>query len=173
MSEFVIANFKHVANGLQPGQFGVGDRKPATSLQDLDPIYKQLLDEPVSMTLAVMGPDGRPGLTVMWFDYEGDKVLVNTASHRPKCEWIRKNPQLTCLLTNPKNPYHWVSIKCTVVNEVLETGPDGARVTKQLDKIWTKYTGQPGPYGLRDPKVDEKRVLFECKIDRIATFGVP
>jgi Pyridoxamine 5'-phosphate oxidase len=146
MSEFVIANFKHVADGLQPGQFGVGDRKAATTLQDLDPIYKQLLDDPVSMTLAVMGPDGRPGLTVMWFDYEGDKVLVNTASHRPKCDWIRKNPQLTCLLANPKNPYHWISIKCTVVNEVPETGPDGARVTRQLDKIWTKYTGQPGPY---------------------------
>ena len=173
MSEFVIANFRHVANGLQPGQFDVGERKPATSLQDLDPIYKQLLDDPVSMTLAVMGPDGRPGLTVMWFDYEGDKVLVNTASHRPKCQWIRKNPQLTCLLANPKNPYHWVSIKCTVVNEVPETGPDGPRVTRQLDKIWTKYTGQPGPYGLRDPKIDEKRVLFECKVDRIATFGVP
>ncbi len=173
MSDFVIANFRHVANGLQPGQFDVGERKPAASLKDLDPIYKQLLDDPVSMTLAVIGPDGRPSLTVMWFDYEGDKILVNTASHRPKCQWIRKNPQLTCLLTNPKNPYHWVSIKCTVVNEVLETGPDGARVTKQLDKIWTKYTSQPAPYGLRDPKIDEKRVLFECKIDKVATFGVP
>jgi hypothetical protein len=28
------------------------------------------------------------------------------ASHRPKCEWIRKNPRLTILLVNPKNPYH-------------------------------------------------------------------
>ena len=31
----------------------------------------------------------------------------------------------------------------------------------------------PGPYGLRDPKIDEKRVLFACRIDRIATFGEP
>lgn len=170
---FVIANFKHVADGLQPGQFGVGERKPAASLNDLDPIYKDLLDKPVVMTLAVIGPDGRPGLTPMWFDYEGDKILVNTASHRPKCGWIRANPKLTCLLTNPQNPYHWVSIKCTVVNEIREDGPGGERATKQLDKIWTKYTGQPGPYGLRDATVNEKRVLFECKIDRIATFGKP
>jgi len=41
------------------------------------------------------------------------------------------------------------------------------------DRIWTKYTGQSGPYGLRDPKIDEKRVLFFCGIDRIATFGEP
>lgn len=26
---------------------------------------------------------------------------------------------------------------------------------------------------LRDPKIDEKRVLFVCGIDRIATFGEP
>jgi hypothetical protein len=46
-------------------------------------------------------------------------------------------------------------------------------VTRQLDRIWTKYTGQPGPYALRDPKIDEKRVLFFCRIDHVATFGEP
>jgi len=56
---------------------------------------------------------------------------------------------------------------------MLEWEPGGEYVTKQLDRIWTKYTGKPGPYGLRDPKIDEKRVLFVCGIDRIATFGEP
>ena len=46
-------------------------------------------------------------------------------------------------------------------------------MTKQLDRIWHKYTGQSGHYGLRDPKIDEKRVLFVCGIDGIATFGEP
>ena len=58
-------------------------------------------------------------------------------------------------------------------NEVHEDGPDGARVTAQLNRIWRKYTGDEGDYGLRDPAIDEKRVLFECRIDRIATFGKP
>ena len=170
---FTVANFKHVADGLQSGQFAVGERKPATSLNDLDPIYRDLLDRPITITLAVIGPDGRPGLTPMWFDHENDNILINTASHRPKCSWIRKNPQLSLLIVNPDNPYHWVSIKCTVANEVHEDGPEGARVTAQLDRIWTKYTGNEPPYGLRDPEIDEKRVLFECTIDRIATFGKP
>ena len=54
-----------------------------------------------------------------------------------------------------------------------EWEPGGEYVTKQLDRIWHKYTGQSGHYGLRDPKIDEKRVLFVCGIDRIATFGEP
>ena len=64
MSEgFTIANFRHVAKGLQPGQFSVAERKRALGLADLDPKYKQLLDQPVTMTLGLIGPDGRVSLT--------------------------------------------------------------------------------------------------------------
>ena len=159
--------------GCSLAQFAIGERKKAGTLSDLDPIYKQLLDQPVIMTLGLIGPDGRVNLTPMWFDYEGDKVLVNTASHRPKCEWIRQNPRLTMLLINPKNPYHWVQIKCMVEKEMREWDAGGDYVTRQLDRMWTKYTGQPPPYALRDPSIDEQRVLFICGIDRIATFGEP
>ncbi len=174
MSEaFTIANFKHVADGLQAGQFGIGERRQATRLADLDPIYRDLLDRPIVVILAVIGPDGRPGLTPMWFDYEGDTILVNTASHRPKCQWIRDNPEMSMILVNPDNPYHWMSMKVTAVNERREDGPDGASVTAQLNRIWKKYIGEGDEYQLRDPSIDEKRVLFECRIDRIATFGKP
>ncbi len=173
MAEFTVANFKDVSGGLQEGQFAVGERKKASGLADLDPIYRDLLDKPITVTLGLIGPDGRVNMTPMWFDYEGDTILVNTAAHRAKCGWIRNNPQLTILLVNPENPYHWMSIKCTVVNEIREDAPGGERATEQLDRIWTKYTGADPPYALRDPVIDEKRVLFECRVDRVATFGKP
>ena len=173
MAEFTVAQFKDVSDGLQEDQFAVGERKKASGLADLDPIYKQLLDMPITVTLGLTGPDGRVNLTPMWFDYEGDTILVNTASHRAKCGWIRENPQLTILLVNPENPYHWMSIKCTVFNEIREDEPGGEKAGEQLDRIWTKYTGQDPPYALRDPVIDEKRVLFECRVDRVATFGKP
>ena len=170
---FTVANFRTVAHGVQPGQFAVGERTQVRGLADLDPTYRQLIDRPITVTLGLIGPDGRPSLTPMWFDYENDNILVNTASHRPKCQWIRDNPRLTVLIVNPDNPYHWIQIKCTVEREVREEDPGGEYVTKQLDRIWTKYTGKPGPYALRDPSIDEKRVLFVCGIDRIAKFGEP
>jgi len=168
---FVIAKFRDVADGLQAGQFAVGERRAAASLNDLDPMYRQLLDRPITQTLGITGPDGRPSLTPMWFDHENDKILVNTASHREKCQWIRNSPRMTSLLVNPDNPYHWIQIRHTVEKELREWEPGGEYVTAQLDRIWTKYTGNPPPYGLRDPSIDEKRVLFVCAIDRIATFG--
>ncbi len=169
-----VSNFLHVADGLQANQFSVGDRDAVNSLDDLDPIYKQLIDSPFHANFGVLGNDGKINITPMWFDYEGDTVLVNVATHRKKVEWIRKHPNLSILIVNPANMYHWISIKCHVEREILEDDPvEGAKVTAQLDKIWTKYTGNAPPYGLRDPSINERRVLFVCPIDKIATFGRP
>jgi nitroimidazol reductase NimA-like FMN-containing flavoprotein (pyridoxamine 5'-phosphate oxidase superfamily) len=171
-----VAEFLDVADGLQPGQFSVGRRGSVSKLAELEPIYRQLMDEPVTAVVAVTGGDGRPNLTPMWFDfdYERNLVLINVAQQRRKTEWIRKHPRLTVLLMNPKNPYHWMSLKIRVANEIHEDDPtEGGRVTAQLDRIWTKYTNNPPPYGLRDPAINERRVLFECQVERLATFGKP
>jgi PPOX class probable F420-dependent enzyme len=171
---FTVAKVLDVAQGVQKDQFTVGSREERESLEDLDPIYRQLLDEPVTAVIAVMGGDGRPWLTPVWFNYTGDKVLLNLAEHRRKTEWVRRNPQVTILLMNPKNPYHWLSIKATAEREIHEDDPvEGARATETIDQAWTKYTGSAPPYGLRDPAMDERRVLFECRVDRVATFGQP
>jgi PPOX class probable F420-dependent enzyme len=169
-----VSKFIDVAEGVAPNQFSVGSHETIAGLSDLDPTYKQLLDRPIACVMAVMGSDGRPNLTPMWFDYEGDKVLVNVAAHRKKTGWIRKTPEITILLMNPDNMYHWVSMKVTVERELSEDDPaDGAWVTEQLDRIWVKYVGEGDTYGLRDPEIEERRVLFECKVDKIATFGQP
>lgn len=169
-----VAQFLDVADGLQANQFSIGNRVQIGGLNDVNPDHKQLMDGQVTAVMAVMGGDGRPNLSAMWFDYDGDadRVLVNVAAHRKKTSWIRANPQITVMLMNPENPYHWMSMKCTVEREVSEDDPEeGTMVTAQLDKIWDKYTGAGGSYGLRDPAMDERRVLFICKVDRIATFG--
>jgi nitroimidazol reductase NimA-like FMN-containing flavoprotein (pyridoxamine 5'-phosphate oxidase superfamily) len=124
--------------------------------------------------MAVIGGDGRPNLTPMWFDYEGDNVLINVANQRKKTDWIRATPEITILLMNPENMYHWMSLKVTVERELSEDDPaEGARVTEQLNRIWQKYIGEGEEYGLRDPSIDERRTLFECRVDKIATFGQP
>ena len=110
----------------------------------------------------------------MWFDYAGNTVLLNLATHRKKVGWLRKAPHATFLLMNPENPYHWVSLKTVVAREISEDDPvEGPLVTEQLDRIWVKYTSTDPPYGLRDPSIDERRVLFELDVVKVATFGRP
>ncbi len=95
-----VAKFKDVSEGTQPGQFTVGDHEPVTSLADLEPSFRRLLDEPVTAVVAVLGADGQPNLTPVWFDYEGDTVLLNLATHRKKVDWLRRAPHATFLLMN-------------------------------------------------------------------------
>src|SRR5262249_33879379 len=162
------------AAGPQRGKFTFGDGEAVASLAELDPVYKRLLDEPVTAIIAVTGADGQPNLTPVWFDYDGDVVLLNLATHRKKVGWLRKTPYATYVLMNPENAYHWLSIKTRVKREIWEDDPvEGQRVTGQLDKIWVKYTQNDPPYGLRDPSIDERRVLFEMEVVRVATFGRP
>ena len=169
-----VAKIKDVSQGTQPGQFTVGDRDAIGALADLDPIYKRLLDEPVTATVAVLGSDGLPNLTPVWFDHDGEVVLLNLAHHRKKVDWLRARPHATFMLVNPENTYHWVSIKTTVRREIDENDPtEGTRAKEHVDRIWRKYTGQDSEYGLRDASVDERRILFEMTVDKIATFGQP
>ena len=168
-----VAKFKDVSEGTQAGQFTVGDREAVQTLDELDPIYKQLLDEPVTAVVAVIGDTGRANLTPVWFDYEGNTVLMNLAAHRKKVEWLRKRPEATFMLMNPANAYHWLSIKTTVAREVSEDDPqEGPRVTAHVDRMFKKYTGGD-TYALRDPSFEERRVLFELAVDAVATFGRP
>ncbi|MGH3627239.1 MAG: pyridoxamine 5'-phosphate oxidase family protein [Sciscionella sp.] len=169
-----VANIRDVSQGVQPGQFMVGDRDAVGALADLDPVYRKLLDDPVTATIAVLGSDGLPNLTPVWFDYEGGSVLLNLAKHRKKVAWLRARPHATFILVNPENAYHWLSIKTTVRREISEDDPnEGNRVIEQLNRIWTKYTGNDGEYGLRDDSMQESRILFELTVDKIATFGTP
>ena len=66
---FTLARFLDVSDGVQENQFTVGSREQLDSLEDLDPIYKQLLDEPVIQ--AGQTPIGRGrqafNLTPVWF----------------------------------------------------------------------------------------------------------
>lgn len=169
-----VSRVRDVSDGLQPNQFSVGDRDTLPTLADLGPDYLPLLDGPTTAIISVTGKYGRSNLTPVWFDYEGDKVLLNLAAQRKKVVWIRNNPQVTFMLLNPANPLHWLSIKCTLAREISEDDPQqGAQVTAQLDRVWTKYTGNEPPYGLRDPSGNERRILFELAVDRVATFGRP
>lgn len=94
---FRLSRMLDVSEGVQPDQFSVGEREEIDALEDLDSIYRQLLDEPVTAVLSVIGGDGRPNLTPVWFAYDGDHVILNFAEHRKKTEWVRREPRVTIL----------------------------------------------------------------------------
>ena len=70
-------------------------------------------------TLATVGRHGPPHLTVVWVDWDGERVLVNTAAGRVKERNLRRDPRASVLVADGTDPYRYVSVagKAEIVEE--------------------------------------------------------
>ena len=163
----------HIDDMILPGNehaFSVGTRTEGTSLNDLHPFYRTLLEKPVTACVATINADGRPQLTPTWCDHDGTYINMNSVKGRLKDRNIRARPSVTLMLMNPENPYHWISVFGTVEQIIDEDDPQrGHLATESIDTLSKKYLGV-SPYPLRDPK-GEVRVLYKVRPTRILTFG--
>jgi PPOX class probable F420-dependent enzyme len=113
------------------------------------------LTDPNLAVVATIREDGTPQVTPTWVDWDGERVLVNTAEGRAKPENMRRDPRVSVLVLDPDNPYNWVSITGPV-----ELTHDGAE--EHIEKLSHKYTGNDYP----SPK-DPPRVLAKITPERV------
>jgi len=101
--------------------------------------YRDLLEGRIYATLATVMPDGQPQSTVVWCDFDGKYVLINTMRGFRKEKNMRANPKVTLLAYDQCNPLRSLEVRGTVV-EMTETG-----ALAHLDSLSVKYVGR-GPY---------------------------
>jgi PPOX class probable F420-dependent enzyme len=101
--------------------------------------YRDLLAGRIYAALATVMPDGQPQCTVVWCDYAGTHVLINTMRGFRKEKNMRANPKVTLLAYEQRNPLRSLEVRGTVV-EMTE-----ARALAHLDSLSVKYIGR-GPY---------------------------
>ncbi len=87
--------------------------------------------------LATLMPDGSPQLTPLWFNTDGEHILINSAKGRIKDRNIRKDPRVALVIADPKDPYRFVQIRGHVV-EVTEEGG-----LEHINALSLKYRGNP------------------------------
>lgn len=163
----------HIDDVILPGNekaFTVGTSKDAQALSDLHPFYLGLLDKPVTAAVATVDANGHSQLTPNWCTHDGTYLYLNSVKGRLKDRNLRARPNVTVMLMNPENPYHWITIYGTIEQIIEENDPQqGHLATESIDVLSKKYLGVT-PYPLRDPK-GELRVLYKVKPSRIVTFG--
>ncbi len=101
--------------------------------------YEDLLDDGARAFayLATLMPDGSPQLTPLWFNTDGEYILINSAKGRIKDHNIRKDPRVALVIADPKDPYRFVQIRGQVV-EVTEEGG-----LEHINTLSLKYRGKP------------------------------
>ena len=94
--------------------------------------YSDLLKQPTFAHLTTLMPDGSPQVTPVWFDYDGNHVIVNSAKGRVKDRNMRRDPRVAICILDPKNPYRYLEIRGRV-GEITESGAD-AHIDKQAKR---------------------------------------
>ena len=124
--------------------------------------YRDLFSKRAFGSLATVMPDGRPQVTPVWCDLEGDYVIFNSAKGRVKDKNIRRDPRVSIALQDPANPYRYLEIRGKVV-EITETGADD-----HINKLSQKYLGKP-VYPFRKP--GEVRVTYKIAPEKVSSMG--
>jgi len=95
--------------------------------------HLDLFQSPVHGVLTTMMPDGAPQSSMIWVDYDGQSVLVNTTLERQKGRNMRTNPKVTILVIDPKNSSRWIEVR----GQVKEITQEGAE--EHADKLTQRY----------------------------------
>jgi hypothetical protein len=143
-----------------------------SSIDDLDEVYQQLIDGPITVTLATQASD-RIQLNAMWFEASPDrsKVHINTVKGRAKDAQLRASGSASVQAINPENPYHWVTVYGDVESVIDESDPQqGKLATESIDRLAKLYL-DADVYPLR--LEGEERSLFTLNPTKIVTFGAP
>jgi len=118
---------------------------------------KTLVKRPIIANVATVDAEGRPQLTPIWIDLEGDDLVFNTAKGRIKFANLEKNPAVAVSVVDPDDPYNVVVVRGTV--EMTEEGADA-----HIDSLAKKYLGLDS-YPMRQP--GEVRVKCTVRPDRV------
>ncbi|WP_136686938.1 PPOX class F420-dependent oxidoreductase [Halorhabdus amylolytica] len=123
--------------------------------------YHDLFETETFAHLTTMMPDGKPHTTPVWIDYDADdnRVLVNTERGRRKERNVARNPTVSVSMTDPENPYRFLS----VTGEVAETTTEGAR--EHIDELARRYMDEdeyPMP-------IETERVVLRIRADDVIT----
>jgi len=124
--------------------------------------YRDLFQKRAFASLATLMPDGRPQVTPVWCDFDGEHVIFNSAKGRQKDKNVRRDPRVAMAISDPDNPYRYLEIRGTVV-EITEDGAD-----KHIDKLAKKYMGvDKYPYS----QAGEKRVIYKIRPEHTTVMG--
>ncbi|HEY61166.1 MAG TPA: PPOX class F420-dependent oxidoreductase [Anaerolineae bacterium] len=104
--------------------------------------------------LATIMNDGTPQVTPVWFNTDGENILINSAKGRVKDTNIRVNPYVAIAIVDPTDMYRYLQIR----GKVVEITEKSAR--EHINALCKKYTGED-VFNLKSP--EEVRVIYKIR----------
>jgi PPOX class probable F420-dependent enzyme len=102
--------------------------------------HRDLAECPPVAALTTLMADGSPQTSVVWCDFDGRHLRVNTMRGFAKERNMRRDPRVTLLCYDPRMPLRYLEVRGTVVS-MTEAG-----AARHLDALAGKYLGRSVRY---------------------------
>ena len=102
--------------------------------------HADLVECPPVCALTTLSSAGAPQTSVVWCDGKGALVRINTMRGFAKERNMRRDPRVTLLCYDPREPSRYLEVRGTVV-EMTEAG-----AAEHLDALASKYVGRAVRY---------------------------
>lgn len=122
---------------------------------------RAILDGPEFAVLSTIEPDGQPQSSVVWFERDGDDLLMSTVKGRRKHRNLVRDPRATVLVYPKANPYSYAELRGSV-----SMTEEGGR--ELIDRLCRAYTGADR-YDGDGP--DDVRVVVRLTPAKVVTLG--
>ena len=133
-------------------------------IQDL--AIRTFLDRPRFGTLSTIDADGAPFAAVVWYDLEGDTILVNTAEGRRWPANLRRDPRCSFMV---EDRYDYVQVLGRA-----QIDEDQERGQAQLKQVAAKYLTNPELLATTLKRLGAmQRILIKIVPDQIFAHGKP
>ena len=97
----------------------------------------EFLARPNPAVIATLRGDGAPHTVPTWYDWDGERILVNMDETRLRLRFLRQEPRVALTVLDADSWYRHVSIIGRVAT--LEDDPD----LTDIDRLAQRYTGKP------------------------------
>jgi PPOX class probable F420-dependent enzyme len=133
-------------------------------LKNIPETHSDLLkdEKKAFLYLATQMPNGSPQVTPVWFNTDGEFILINSAKRRVKDRNMRARPQVALCIQDPSNPYRYLQIHGKVIEFTTEGADD------HIDALTLKYRGI-SKYPSRQP--GEQRIKYKIQIEKVDAHG--
>src|SRR5712691_10927846 len=122
---------------------------------------KKILEDKAYGHVITFGASGKPQVTMVWVDVDGDEVVFNTAEGRLKPKNLQRDPRVIISVQDRNDPQSYMVFHGK--DTVAEAGAD-----PHIDKLAKRFLGAD-KYQFRRP--GEKRLIVRAKVDRIGGYG--
>ena len=122
---------------------------------------RRYLDAPRHATLATLGADGTPHVSVIWYRLDGDAILVNSRVGRRWPGELQADPRCALTIMHPDIDLElYVAIQAEA--EVVATG---AQALADIQALARRYGGDPAKFE------GQSRISFHLRPTSVVVHG--